>query len=97
MKTRLKVGSGVESPSFEGARAFVCVVEAKSFTGAAKRLTLPKSAVSRRVSELEAELGVRLLHRTTRSLALTEVGVAYYERLRRVLEAFSDANDGSAC
>lgn len=82
-------------PSFEGARAFVSVVEAKSFTAAAKRLALPKSAVSRRVSELEDELGVRLLHRTTRSLALTEVGVAYYERLRGVLEAFADANDGA--
>jgi DNA-binding transcriptional LysR family regulator len=49
--------------------AFVRVVEQQSFTGAAKALNLPKSSVSRRVTELEEELGVQLLHRTTRTLS----------------------------
>lgn len=95
MKPRKKHPSAPENPSFEGAKAFVAVVELKSFTAAAARLGLPKSAVSRRVSELEEELGVRLLQRTTRTLNLTEVGAGYYERLRRVLEAFSEANDSA--
>jgi DNA-binding transcriptional LysR family regulator len=92
---RRKSAPAVENPDFASAKAFVGVVEAKSFTAAALRLGLPKSAVSRRVSELEDELGVRLLHRTTRTLHLTEAGVGYYERLRRVLEAFADANDAA--
>jgi DNA-binding transcriptional LysR family regulator len=85
--------SPLREPDFEDARAFAAVVEAKSFTHAATRLGAPKSAISRRVSQLEDTLGVRLLVRTTRSLRLTEGGAAYYERVRRVLEAFGDAND----
>lgn len=85
--------SSAREPDFSDACAFAAVVEAKSFTGAAARLGAPKSAISRRVSQLEDRLGVRLLVRTTRSLHLTEGGAAYYERVRRVLEAFGDAND----
>ncbi len=94
MKKRPAAPSAPDA-SYESARVFAAVVEAKSFTAAARRLDLPKSAVSRRVSELEDALGVRLLQRTTRSLHLTEAGVAYYERMRRVLEAFGDANDAA--
>jgi DNA-binding transcriptional LysR family regulator len=85
--------SPAREPEFADACAFAAVVEAKSFTRAAARLGAPKSAISRRVSQLEETLGVRLLVRTTRSLRLTEGGAAYYERVRRVLEAFGDAND----
>ncbi len=58
----------------------VRVVEAGSFRGAAARLGMPKSTVSRRVSELEASLGTQLLQRTTRKLALTDAGAAFVER-----------------
>ncbi|HKA87572.1 MAG TPA: LysR family transcriptional regulator [Haliangiales bacterium] len=80
---------------FGGAVALASVVEQGSFTAAARALRLPKSAVSRRVSDLEASLGVRLLQRTTRRLHLTEAGAAYYERARRALEAFAEADDAA--
>ena len=63
----------------------VTVVECASFTAAAKSLDLPKSSVSRRVTALEERLGVRLLHRTTRSLRLTTAGEMYYETASRLL------------
>jgi DNA-binding transcriptional LysR family regulator len=65
--------------------AFVRVVEAKTFTAAAERLGWSKSAVSRRIADLEERLGVRLLNRTTRRLSLTEAGRAYYDRCSRIL------------
>lgn len=58
---------------------FLAVVEARSFTGAAKALNLPASAVSRRVARLEDDLGYPLLHRTTRRVGLTEQGRIFYE------------------
>ena len=64
---------------------FTKVVETKSFTGAAEQLGLPKSTVSRKLAQLEERLGVRLVQRTTRKLALTEVGEAYYERCSRIV------------
>jgi len=72
---------------------FTKVVEARSFTAAAKLLGLPTSTVSRRVSRLEAELGVRLLQRTTRKLSLTEAGQLYYERGVRALAELEDAEN----
>jgi DNA-binding transcriptional LysR family regulator len=69
---------------------FAKVVEANSFSEAARRLNLPVSTVSRRVAELEDELGVRLLERSTRSLRLTELGLEIYEHAQRSLE-ISDA------
>jgi DNA-binding transcriptional LysR family regulator len=76
--------------------AFVRVVEQQSFTGAAKSLNLPKSSVSRRVTELEEELGVQLLHRTTRKLALTEAGRSYYEQAERALSELNAAAETAA-
>ena len=76
---------------FEDMEIFARVVEAESFTGAADRLGLAKSLVSRRVSRLEERLGTRLLARTTRRLALTEAGRAFYERARRLLEETAEA------
>ena len=64
---------------------FTKVVETKSFTGAAEQLGLPKSTVSRKLAQLEERLGVRLVQRTTRKLALTDLGEAYYERASRIV------------
>lgn len=71
--------------------AFARVVETGSFTGAAKKLGLPKSAVSRRVSRLEGALGVRLLRRTTRQLALTDAGTRYHQSAIAALAGLSEA------
>lgn len=70
---------------------FVKVADAASFTLAANALGVPKSTVSRRVSALEAALGVRLIRRTTRKLSLTEEGTSYYEKTARALEAIDEA------
>ena len=64
---------------------FTKVVETKSFTGAAEALGLPKSTVSRKLAQLEERLGVRLVQRTTRKLALTEIGEAYYARCSAIV------------
>jgi DNA-binding transcriptional LysR family regulator len=66
---------------------FAKVVEAKSFSEAARRLGMPVSTVSRRISELEDQLGVRLLDRSTRSLRLTELGSEVLEHAQRSAEA----------
>ncbi|HKN27373.1 MAG TPA: LysR family transcriptional regulator [Roseiarcus sp.] len=77
---------------FAALEAFVRVAEAQSFSEAARRLRVTKSVVSRYVGALEAELGVRLLHRTTRSLSLTEAGRGYFERAARILSDVEDAD-----
>jgi DNA-binding transcriptional LysR family regulator len=64
---------------------FTKVVETRSFTGAAEQLGLPKSTVSRKLAQLEERLGVRLVQRTTRKLALTDIGQTYYERCARIV------------
>lgn len=73
-------------------RAFVKVVDAASFSEAGRRLRLSRSAVSKYVAELEADLGVQLLSRTTRRVTPTENGQAYYERALAIL-ADLDAAD----
>ena len=70
--------------------AFARVAEMESFTGAAKSLGLPKATVSLAVQRLEERLGVRLLHRTTRRVHLTQDGTVFYERCRDLL---SDAEE----
>lgn len=72
---------------------FARVVDAKSFTRAGRELGLPKSTVSRKVSELEARLGARLLQRTTRNLSLTDAGRAFYQHASRVV---SELDAGAA-
>ncbi|SEU28363.1 LysR family transcriptional regulator [Stigmatella erecta] len=64
---------------------FAKVVQAGSFTSAARGLRMPKSTVSRKVSELEERVGAQLLQRTTRKLRLTDVGQAYYEHCARIV------------
>jgi len=77
---------------FAALQTFVAVAEAKSFSAAAQKLRLAKSAVSRQISDLECALGVRLLNRTTRSLSLTEVGRGYLDRATRILGDLEDAD-----
>lgn len=70
---------------------FVKVAELKSFTAAAAALDLSRTLVSDRVRDLEDDLGVRLLQRTTRRVALTEPGAAFLERVRVGLAALEEA------
>jgi len=69
-------------------RMFVAVLEAGSFAAAAQRLGTSSGQASKLVSRLETELGVRLLHRTTRALAATEAGQVYFDRMRGILDEF---------
>ena len=72
---------------------FVAVVEQGSFTAAARALGMPKSSISRHIARLEDRLGVRLLNRTTRSLATTQTGAVFYERCVRIVAAIAEAED----
>ena len=72
--------------------SFVKVAELHSFSQAAARLNTSKSVVSRHVAALEAQLGLRLFHRTTRSLTLTEAGRGYFERVSQILLDLQDAD-----
>lgn len=65
---------------------FVEVVKARGFRHAAEVVGLPNSTVSRRVSNLEKAIGLRLLHRTTRKIELTEAGQIYFERCKRIVD-----------
>lgn len=76
---------------FADIEALVAVVESGSFSAAGERLGVAKSAVSRRVSELERRLGSRLLHRTTRRLSLTDPGRSFYQRAVQILADLDDA------
>lgn len=76
---------------FNAINAFAKVVEAGSFAGAAERLGVSVSSVSRQVSELEAHLGARLLNRTTRRLSLTEAGRAFHEHSVQLLADLEEA------
>ncbi|OUS30261.1 hypothetical protein A9Q99_07255 [Gammaproteobacteria bacterium 45_16_T64] len=71
---------------------FAKVVDTGSFTKAADKLGLPKSTVSRKISQLEERLGVRLLNRTTRALKPTETGKAYYHHCAKMVEEADEAN-----
>ena len=71
---------------------FARVIEAGSFTAAARLLGMPKTTVSRRIAALEREVGVRLLQRTTRSLNVTDAGRLYYEESSQALRTIEDAN-----
>ncbi len=70
---------------------FTRVVQGKSFTAAAKALGMPKSTVSRKLAELEARVGARLLQRTTRTVSLTDIGRVYYERCVRIVAEIEEA------
>jgi DNA-binding transcriptional LysR family regulator len=72
-------------------QVFVQVARTQSFTTAAKHLALPKSSVSRSIHRLETRLGVRLVERTTRHVALTDEGRIYFDRCEHVLEEAEQA------
>ncbi len=73
-------------------RVFVRVVETGGLSAAGRAMGLAPSSVSRRISELEDMLGVKLLRRTTRKLSLTEAGETYYERTRDIVRSVEEAN-----
>jgi molybdate transport repressor ModE-like protein len=77
----------------ESIEAFASIAESGSITGAARRLSISKSVVSERLNELERILGSTLVHRTTRKLALTDDGAAFYQRAKAIL--FDVANAAS--
>lgn len=73
------------------ALSFVAVVNAEGFTQAAKRTGISKAKLSRHVKELETKLGIQLLHRTTRTLSLTEQGKQFYESCQNIEEIYDNA------
>ncbi len=79
---------------FEEMQTFVRIVDAGSITRAAEQMDTVKSAVSRRLTELEKRLGVTLLTRTTRSQALTESGKVYYEQSMRIIDDLAEIEAG---
>src|SRR4051812_1991508 len=67
------------------------VVETGSLSAASRRLGMPLATVSRRISELEAQLSARLLNRSSRRLSLTDAGASYVQACRRILEDVEEA------
>ena len=76
-----------------GLLAFVRSVETGSFSSAARSLGATPSAISKSVAKLEARLGARLLHRSTRSISLTDEGASYYERVTHLVRELEEAED----
>ncbi len=76
---------------FDAIEAFVAVSESQGFAPAARRLGLSTSAITRHVAALEERLGVRLLNRTTRAVSLTDAGLRFLERARRILADLDEA------
>jgi DNA-binding transcriptional LysR family regulator len=74
-----------------GMRVFTAVVDSGSFSGASDKLDMSRGMATRYVAKLEDHLGVRLLHRTTRKLSLTEAGTDYYPRAIQILASIEDA------
>ena len=82
--------------SLSAMEVFVRVVQAGSFSAAARTLDLTPSAVSKQIGRLEDRLGARLMNRTTRQLSLTEVGTGYFERASRILAPSSSPESATA-
>lgn len=76
--------------------SFLAVVRIGSFVGAAEAIGISKAAVSRHVADLEAQLGVRLLHRTTRRLSLSEEGQRFHARAVEIVEALEELESETA-
>ena len=89
---QLIIVSGETMDRLTEMEAFATVVDQGGFTDAARKMGISKSAVSKHVSSLEARLGARLLNRTTRRVSPTEIGLAYYDRARRVLNDAGEAD-----
>lgn len=80
----------------KSARVFLAVARTNGFTAAAEELGLSKAACSKHVARLEAQLGVRLLNRSTRTVRLTEAGMAYRDRMREILAEIEDTESSIA-
>src|ERR1700688_1272304 len=83
----------IMTDKLEDIRTFITVVQARGFAQAGRRLGIAKSAISRRVNDLEDRLGCRLLNRTTRQLSMTPAGAELFERGLRLLADFQEAED----
>src|ERR1700731_2313143 len=77
---------------FTSMAVFVVAAEEGSLSGAARRFGLSASMAGKHVSAIEADLGIRLMQRSTRQLSLTDAGRAYLARCKRILEEVDDAN-----
>lgn len=88
MDAKKTQGAGID---FNALRMFVAVADAASFSAAARKLNLPKWSVSRRLSELEAAMGVPLLHRTTRRVVLSPAGAALHKRVATLIASLEEA------
>lgn len=77
--------------SLKGMTAFVSAAELLSYAGAGRVLGVSSSAIAKSITRLENELGIRLFHRTTRSIGLTEEGIIFYEHCRHILDDICDA------
>lgn len=98
MSQELEMPSGLSGRSstlvdITAMATFVTTVNATSYTEAARRMGTSKSVVSRRISEMEAQLGVRLMDRTAAGICPTEVGAVYYAKCVRILESIEAANE----
>ncbi|NQZ89259.1 MAG: LysR family transcriptional regulator [Colwellia sp.] len=87
----MKANKTLSSPQsnsnlLDGISVFVQVVQSKSFVNAAEKMNHSTSYISKEVSKLETRLGVRLLHRTTRTLSLTSEGEVYYQQCQQIIE-----------
>jgi DNA-binding transcriptional LysR family regulator len=82
-------------PDFEAWGIFACVVEHKSFTGAAQALGLSKATISKAVTRLERQVGAPLFHRTSRRLALTESGATLAEHAKAILSQGQAAEEAA--
>ncbi len=80
-----------KTPDLNEILVFARVVQSGSFTAAGRDLQMPKSTVSRKVTDLEDRLGVRLLQRTTRTLGLTDEGRTYYDFCARIIGEVDEA------
>jgi LysR family transcriptional regulator for bpeEF and oprC len=76
---------------FDAMQMFVRVIEKRSFSAVATERGIGQPAVSKQISALENELGTELIHRTSRSIALTEAGREFYESSLRILDDFENA------
>ena len=86
----------ISNERFAGIRAFVQAVEAGSFSRAAQQLGMSPSSVGKAVARLEQRLDVRLFHRTTRSLSLTDEGLAFHDSCVRALAELEQAENALA-
>jgi DNA-binding transcriptional LysR family regulator len=88
-----KIANNLTMEDLNAVLIFIKVAEQQGFIAAARELHLPKSTVSLKINELEQRLGVRLLHRTTRRISLTESGRLYYEHCLPIVDAMQEANN----